>query len=327
MRRACVVRELLHVSEEVAQAVREGAPVVALESSIIAQGMPFPQNLQTAMQLEGIIRDNCAVPATIGILDGRIFVGLSEEQIELLGSSGHVSKVNKRDIAVALATKVAGATTVSATLFAAHLAGIRVVATGGLGGVHRGAEDTWDISADLSELARTPGVVVCSGTKAILDIGRTLELLETLGVPVLGFKTREFPAFYCRESGFQLEHKVDTADEVARVLAIHWRLGHPGGVLVANPIPEEHGLDKTFVEQKIKRTLNDASTHGVRGKALTPYLLQRLHELTRGVLLRANQALVRSNTALGAQIAVALAGSDEAEASAPAAAAAPGAKS
>ena len=306
---------LLSVREEVAAALSAGRAVVALESTVIAHGLPHPQNLEIARKMEAAIQNEGAVPATIGVLNGRLVVGLSSEQIEFLANCQEVAKVSRADLSAMLASGQPGATTVSGTLFIAALAGIRVFATGGTGGVHRGAERTFDISADLTELARTPVAVVCAGAKAILDLPRTLEALETLGIPVVGFGTSEFPAFYSRESGLRLVHRVDSPEEAARLMAIQWQLGAitndlrgqgtTAGIVIANPPPAESALSRLEAESLIQEALASAEASGIRGKEVTPYLLQELARRSGGRTLEANMALLVANARLAARIAVA----------------------
>ncbi len=291
---------------DVAAALAGGRPVVALESTIIAHGMPWPQNLETARRVEQAVRHAGALPATIAVLGGRPTVGLTDVQLEALARGGAaVAKLSRRDLAVAVATRRDGATTVAATMKLAAMAGIRVFATGGIGGVHRGAEATFDVSADLLELARTPVAVVCAGAKAILDLPLTLEVLETHGVPVLGHRCDELPAFYSRESGCPLPHRCESATEIAAVLRAHWALGL-AGVVVANPIPAEHALPRERIDSAITQALSEAEAQGVRGPASTPFLLARVAELTGGDSLAANIALVLDNARLAAAIACAL---------------------
>lgn len=291
------------LAPEVADAVADGRPVVALESTIISHGMPYPENVAMAVEVEAIVRDAGAVPATVAVLDGRPLVGLDRDQLEVLASDPSVVKASVRDLAVLAAQGRHGATTVAATMRLAALAGIRVFVTGGLGGVHRGAQQSFDISADLTELARTPVAVVCAGVKSILDIGLTLEALETLGVPVLGVGTEDFPSFYSRTSGFRAPTRVDSAAEVARVMRAHWGLGLPGGLVVANPIPVADEIPADEIGAVVERALADLDRHGIGGQAATPYLLGRIVELTGGASLTANIALVRHNARLGAAIA------------------------
>ena len=296
----------LDVAPEVAAAVAAGKPVVALESTIISHGMPYPQNVETALKVEQIIRDNGAVPATIAILGGRLKAGLTAEEIEYLGKKGQdVTKASRRDLAVLVSRKADGATTVTTTMMIAHMAGIQVFATGGIGGVHRGAETTMDISADLEELAHTPVMVVCAGAKSILDLGLTLEYLETHGVPVIGYGTRELPAFYTRKSGFEVDYRVDTPAELAAAFRASLDLGLRGGMLVTNPIPEEFAMDHEVINRAIDEAVAQANAQGIHGKATTPFLLAKVKELTGGDSLDANIQLVFNNAKLAAQTAVA----------------------
>ena len=297
----------LQIAPEVAAALAAGGPVVALESTIISHGMPYPRNLETARRVEAVIRHQGAVPATIAVLDGRLRVGLGDAELERLATEAGLAKLSRRDLPIALATGGSGATTVAATMIAAAAAGIAVFATGGIGGVHRGGESSLDISADLEELARTPVAVVCAGAKAILDLPRTLEYLETRGVPVIGFRTSVFPAFYFRDSGLPVDHRAGSAAEVARIMAAQWRLSG-GGLVVANPITPAEELDPMVIDEAIATALEEAERDGIRGKAVTPYLLERLEALTGGISLDANIALVLDNAAVGAAIAVAYAG-------------------
>ncbi|TWT03002.1 pseudouridine-5'-phosphate glycosidase [Planococcus sp. CPCC 101016] len=296
---------MISYSTEVQQAMDDKKPVVALESTIISHGMPYPQNVETARMVEQIIRDNGAVPATIAIMDGKIKIGLSEEELELLGNTPGVSKVSRRDIGQLIATKKIGATTVAATMICAELAGIRVFATGGIGGVHRGAETTMDISADLEELSNTGVAVVCAGAKSILDIGLTLEYLETKGVPVIGYQTNEMPAFYTRSSGFDLTFRSDDAAQLAQVLKAKWDLGIKGGAVIANPIPAEHALEDSFINDIITQAMTEAKDNGISGKEVTPFLLGKVKDLTEGKSLVANIELVKHNAKVGAQLAAA----------------------
>ena len=293
----------LELTDEVLAAVREGAPVVALESTIISHGMPYPQNVATAREVEAIIRDGGAVPATIAVLEGRPRVGLSDADLDLLGRGVGVTKVSLRDLPFVMSRGGHGATTVASTMRLAALTGIRVFVTGGLGGVHRGAERSFDVSADLTELSSTDVAVVSAGVKSILDIGLTLEALETLGVPVLAVGTDEFPSFYSRSSGHPAPMRVDTAAEVASVMRHKWGLGLSGGVVVANPIPEADEIPADEIGAIIEQALADMESHGIRGKDATPYLLGRIVEITGGASLTANVALVRNNASLGAAVA------------------------
>jgi pseudouridylate synthase len=302
----------LDIAPEIAAALAEGRAVVALESTIIAHGMPYPDNLEVAREIERIIRQAGAVPATIAILKGRLKVGLSESELQHLAQSQEIAKASVRDLPVLLAGKRDGATTVASTMRIAAMAGIRVFATGGIGGVHRGAELSGDVSADLTEFARSPVAVVSAGAKAILDLPRTLEMLETLSVPVIGYGCDEFPSFYSRSSGLALQARADTADELARILAARWRLDNQGGVLVANPIPAADEIPASVIEGKIRDALSQAQIGGVTGKNVTPYLLSRIRILTEGASQRANVALVLNNARIAADIAVALAAYREA---------------
>ncbi|MBQ2153542.1 MAG: pseudouridine-5'-phosphate glycosidase [Oscillospiraceae bacterium] len=296
----------LDVNPEVAAAVAAGKPVVALESTIISHGMPYPQNVETALNVEQIIRDNGAVPATIAILGGRLKAGLTHDEIEYLGKAGqNVAKASRRDLPVLVAKGMDGATTVTTTMMIAHMAGISIFATGGIGGVHRGAEKTMDVSADLEELANTPVMVVCAGAKAILDLGLTLEYLETHGVPVIGFGTKELPAFYTRRSGFAVDYEIDTPEELAKTFKVQRDLGLRGGILVTNPIPEEYSMDHEVINKAIDEAVAESVRLGIHGKAVTPYLLAKVKELTGGDSLDSNIHLVYNNAALAAKTAAA----------------------
>jgi len=294
----------LEINPEVQKALTEGRPVVALESTIISHGMPYPKNVETALAVEQIVRDNGAIPATIAIIKGKLKVGLTNEEIEYLGSSQDVIKASRRDIPFILAKGLDGATTVASTMIIANLAGIRVFATGGIGGVHRGAQTTLDISADLQELAHTNVTVVCAGAKSILDIGLTLEYLETQGVPVVGFGTSELPAFYTSKSGYAVDYRVDTAREMAAAMKAKWDLGLNGGIVVANPIPAEYEMDPVVINGAIEQAVREAEEKGIKGKESTPFLLARVKELTGGASLDSNIQLVFNNVKVGAQIAV-----------------------
>ena len=297
----------LDVSPEVAEALAAGKPVVALESTIISHGMPYPQNVETALAVESIIRENGAVPATIAVIGGRLKAGCTKEEIEYLGKAGvKVTKASRRDLAVLCARGADGATTVTTTMIIAHMAGIRVFATGGIGGVHRGAETTMDISADLEELAHTPVMVVCAGAKSILDLGLTLEYLETHGVPVLGFGTEELPAFYTRKSGFRVDYRVDSPAELADIFRASLDLGFEGGMLVTNPIPEEYSMDPAVINGAIEEALAQAAANGIHGKETTPFLLAKVKELTGGDSLDSNIQLVFNNARLAARTAACL---------------------
>ncbi|MCW2772369.1 MAG: Indigoidine synthase family protein [Nocardioides sp.] len=295
--------DMLRVTDEVTAALADGTPVVALESTIISHGMPYPQNVAMAVEVEGIIREHGAVPATIAVLDGRPRIGLSPDDLELLASHGDVAKVSVRDLPFVVARGTHGATTVAATMRLAALAGIRTFVTGGLGGVHRGAQQTFDVSADLTELGTTDVAVISAGVKSILDIGLTLETLETLGVPVLAFGSDEFPSFYSRSSGHAAPMRVDTAAEVAGVMRAKWDLGIAGGIVIANPIPEEDEIPADEIGVIIDQALADMDSLGIHGKDATPYLLGRIVEITGGASLTANIALVRHNARLGAAVA------------------------
>ena len=296
----------LQFSPEVQAARAAGKPVVALESTIISHGMPYPQNVQTAREVEQLIRAAGAVPATIALIDGRICVGLTDAQLERLGNAGDALKVSRRDLAYVLAEKKLGATTVAATMICAALAGIEVFVTGGIGGVHRGAETSFDISADLQELARTNVAVVCAGVKSILDIGLTLEYLETYGVPVVSVGQPGFPAFFTRESGFNADFQLDTPEQQARFIRTKWQLGLTGGVVVSNPVPEAAAMRNDEIDDIIAQALREADAQGVKGKAVTPFLLARIKDLTGGRSLATNIALVKHNALVGARLAVAL---------------------
>lgn len=300
-------KSYLSVAPEVHEALAGGRAVVALESTIITHGMPYPQNLEMAQQVEAEVRAHGAVPATVAIMDGKFRVGVEGEDLERLAVEGHkAAKASRRDVAALLAAGELAGTTVATTMLASYWSGIKVFATGGIGGVHRGAEASFDISADLEELGRTPVAVVCAGAKSILDIAKTLEVLETRGVPVVGLGTDEFPAFWARESGHKLDRRYDTPGEIARLLALQFALGL-GGVLVANPIPVADAIDAAAIETQISAAIADAARQGVSGKALTPFLLQRVFELTGGKSLTANIALVKNNARVAARIAVELA--------------------
>jgi pseudouridine-5'-phosphate glycosidase len=304
------MRELnryLDVAPEVAKAVAEGRPVVALESTIISHGMPYPQNVETALQVEKIIREHGAVPATIAILGGRLKAGLTPEEIDYLGRTGAgVTKTSRRDLPVIVAKGMDGATTVTTTMMIAHMAGIQVFATGGIGGVHRGAETTMDISADLEELAQTPVMVVCAGAKSILDLGLTLEYLETKGVPVIGYQTKELPAFYTRHSGFSVDYELDSPAELAAAFRCQREMGLKTGMLVTNPIPEQYSMDSAVINDAIDKAIAEAAEQGIHGKATTPFLLARVKDLTGGDSLESNIRLVYNNAALAAETAAEL---------------------
>ena len=301
----------LDIAPEVHLALQQGQPVVALESTIISHGMPYPQNVATALRVEAEVRSSGALPATIAVIDGRLTAGLNVAQIEALGRAGPtVAKVSRRDLPFIVATNQTGATTVAATMIIASMAGIRVFATGGIGGVHRGAAQTFDISADLQELARTPVAVVCAGAKSILDLGLTLEYLETHGVPVVGYRTAQLPAFFTQDSGFSVDYRLDDASEIARLLQIKWAMGLGGGVVIANPIPAAHAMPRAVIDAAIEQALSDAQAQGISGKQTTPFLLERVNALTGGNSLAANIELVLNNARLASAVAVALAGLD-----------------
>lgn len=295
----------LDIKTDVAEALAAGRAVVALESTIISHGMPYPKNVETAAAVEQIVRSGGAVPATIAILDGKIKIGLNAEELEYLGTAKNILKASRRDLAHIAANGLNGATTVAATMIAADLAGIRVFVTGGIGGVHRGAENTFDISADLQELSITNVAVICAGVKSILDIGLTLEYLETIGVPVCGYNTDELPAFYTRHSSFNVDYRYDTASEVASALKAKWDLGLSGGMVIGNPIPEEFEMDPKKIDGAINQALNEADAKGIKGKETTPFLLDRVKQLTGGDSLESNIQLVYNNARVGTAIAVA----------------------
>ncbi|MET3137262.1 pseudouridine-5'-phosphate glycosidase [Undibacterium sp. GrIS 1.2] len=300
------MQNYLVFSKEVAQAKADGKAIVALESTIISHGMPYPQNVQTACEVEQLIRDNGAVPATIAIIGGKICVGLSDAELEQLASAPEVMKVSRRDLPYVLSTGKLGATTVAATMICAELAGIAVFVTGGIGGVHRGAETSFDISADLQELAQTSVAVVCAGAKSILDLGLTLEYLETHGVPVVSVGQAEFPAFFTRGSGFKADFQLDTATGQADFIRCKWALGLRGGVVIANPVPEAYAMPKAEIDSITEQALQEADAQGINGKAVTPFLLNRIKQLTDGRSLVTNIALVKNNAIVGAALALAL---------------------
>ena len=302
------MNKYLDISPEVKKALDEGRPVVALESTIISHGMPYPRNVETALLVEQTIRDCGATPATIAVIGGRLKAGLSRDEIEYLGKTGRgVAKASRRDLPALVARGADGATTVTTTMIIAHMAGIKIFATGGIGGVHRGAEVTMDISADLEELAQTPVMVVCAGAKSILDLGLTLEYLETHGVPVIGYGTDEFPAFYTRRSGFGVDYRVDSPAELAAMFRAQRDLGYKGGMLVTNPIPEEYSMDKAVIDKAIEEALAQAKAQGIHGKETTPFLLAKVVELTGGDSLDSNIQLVLNNARVAAKTACELA--------------------
>lgn len=298
------MNKYIEVSKEVEEALAQNKPIVALESTIISHGMPYPNNVQTALNVEEIVRENGAVPATIAIIKGKLKVGLSKDEIEYLGKKGlDVIKTSRRDIPVIVSRNLDGATTVSSTMYIASLVGIKVFATGGIGGVHRGAETTMDISADLDELANTNVCVVCAGAKSILDLGLTREYLETKGVPVIGLGTDMLPAFYTRESDFNVDYNFETEEEIARMLDAKWELGLNGGVVVANPIPEQYSMDKNVIDKVINEAITEMSKLGIKGKETTPYLLAKIKDITKGQSLDSNIQLVYNNAKVGSLIA------------------------
>lgn len=300
-----MLEQYLDINPEVKTALETGTPVVALESTIISHGMPYPQNVETAQKVEQIIRDNGAIPATIAIIKGRLKVGMTAEEIEYLGKTGlAVTKASRRDIPFIVASKGDGATTVASTMILANMAGIKVFATGGIGGVHRGAQQTFDISADLQELSNTDVAVVCAGAKSILDIGLTLEYLETQGVPVVGYQTNILPAFYTRESEFGVDYQLDSPDQIAAAMKAKWDMGLKGGIVVANPIPEESALNREMINQAIADSVSEMEEKGISGKDSTPFLLAKVAEITAGNSLAANIKLVFNNAELAAKIAV-----------------------
>ncbi|MBF0779590.1 MULTISPECIES: pseudouridine-5'-phosphate glycosidase [unclassified Granulicatella] len=298
------MNEYLVLSQEVKQGMEKGLPIIALESTIISHGMPYPQNVAMAREVEQIIRDNGAVPATIAIVEGKIKIGLSDEELEMFGSSKGIAKVSRRDLADIVASKRLGATTVATTMIAAELAGIKFFVTGGLGGVHRGWESTLDISADMDELAQTSVTVICAGAKSILDLPATLEYLETKGVPVVGYGTKNLPAFFTRDSGLPLALSSDSLEHIAYMIDTKWNLGLKGGVVVANPIPHEDALDPEYINEIIALAVQEAEENGIVGKDITPFLLGKIVEKTDGKSLEANIKLVKNNAKVGAQLAV-----------------------
>ena len=301
------LHEYLKISPAVQKALDEGRPVLALESTIISHGMPYPQNLETARLCEAEARKHGVEPATVAIIHGKLCAGLTDEELEYLAKAGpKVAKASRRDLPILAARGADGATTVAATMIVAAMAGIRVFATGGIGGVHRGAEVTMDIYADLEELARTPVAVVCAGAKSILDLGLTLEYLETKGVPVLGYRTETLPAFYTDESDFKVDYRMDSPEEIAAAVTAQRDMGYPGGMLITNPIPHQYAMPKDVIDAAINQALAEAKEQGVKGKATTPFLLARVCELTGGESLKSNIKLVLNNVALGAQIAAAM---------------------
>lgn len=303
-----MLNKYLEIHPEVKKALEEGRPVVALESTIISHGMPYPKNIEMAQNVSKIVRENGAIPATIAIINGVLKVGLTPEEIEFLGTSKDVVKASRRDLPFVISKKLNGATTVATTMILADLAGVRVFATGGIGGVHRGAQETFDISADLQELANTNVAVICAGAKSILDIGLTLEYLETNGVPVIGFGTDEFPAFYTRKSGFGVDYRVDSSLEVASALKAKWDLNLNGGMVIGNPIPEQFEMDYDMITNAIETALKEADENNIAGKKVTPFLLDKVKTITAGKSLESNIELVYNNAKVAAQIATDLAG-------------------
>ena len=296
--------DYLEIHPDVENAIKNSEPVVALESTIISHGMPYPKNVETALMVEETVRSNKAVPATIAIINGKLKVGLTHDEIEYLATNEEVKKVSRRDLPITVAQKLSGSTTVASTMIIASLAKIAIFATGGIGGVHRGAENTMDISADLEELANTNVCVVCAGAKAILDLGLTLEYLETKGVPVIGYKTSELPAFYSSESGFDVDYKIDSAQEIAEILKTKWDLSIDGGVLVTNPIPVGFELETEVMNDAINQAIIEADNNKISGKKITPYLLSKVNEITQGKSLEANIKLIQNNADLAAKIAL-----------------------
>ena len=298
------LNDYLDFHPDVENAIKNNLPVVALESTIISHGMPYPKNIETALMVEETVRSNNAVPATIAIIKGRLKIGLTEKEIEFLATNDEIKKISRRDLAVAVSQKLSGSTTVASTMIIANLANIAVFATGGIGGVHRGAETTLDISADLDELSRTNVCVVCAGVKSILNIGLTLEYLETKGVPIIGYKTSEMPAFYSTKSGFNVDYRIDAADDIADILKTKWDLSINGGVLVTNPIPVADELELSVMNEAINQAIIEAENEKITGKKITPYLLSKVNEITKGKSLNANIKLIKNNANLAAKIAV-----------------------
>ena len=298
------MHKYLSITPEIEEALKNGTPVVALESTILSHGMPYPENVEFAHKVEEVIRAEGAIPATMAVMNGKLKVGLNSEELVIMCKAENVGKMSRRDIPVYLATGKTGATTVATTMLIASLAGIRVFATGGIGGVHRGGENSMDISADLQEFANTPVAVVTAGAKQILDIGRTLEYLETFGVPVLGFRTDEFPAFYCRTSGYKLDYCCQDEEEVAKIMNTKWDLGLKGGLVIGNPIPEEYALDFNEMEAVINKAIKLADEKGIRGKNITPFLLATIKDMTNGVAFASNVQLALNNAKVAARIAV-----------------------
>ena len=298
------LNDYLDFHPDVENALKNNLPIVALESTIISHGMPYPKNIETALMVEETVRSNNAVPATIAIIKGRLKIGLTEKEIEFLATNDEIKKISRRDLAVAVSQQLSGSTTVASTMIIAKLANIAVFATGGIGGVHRGAETTLDISADLDELSRTNVCVVCAGVKSILDIGLTLEYLETKGVPVIGYKTSEMPAFYSTKSGFNVDYRIDAATDIAGILKTKWDLSIDGGVLITNPIPVAFELESSAMNEAINLAIIEANNENITGKKITPYLLSKVNEITKGKSLDANIRLIKNNAELAAKIAV-----------------------
>ncbi len=296
------LKKYLRISDEVNTAILENKPVVALESTIISHGMPYPRNYKTALEVENTVRENNAVPATIAIIKGKIHIGLNKDELEFLAGEKNIYKASRRDLPVIISQRLSAATTVSATMICAKLASLKIFATGGIGGVHRNAQNTFDISADLTELAQTNIAVVSAGVKSILDIGLTLEYLETLGIPVIGYRTEEFPAFYTRDSGFKVNYKMDTAREIADMIKTKWELGLNGGAIIANPVPEEYSMDRKIIDSAIEEALRKAEDSGIKGKEVTPFLLSEINKVTHGKSLESNIKLVLNNARVAAEI-------------------------
>ena len=306
-----MISKYVEINPIIQSALKKKTPIVALESTIISHGMPYPQNVETALRVEEIVRDNGAIPATIAIINGKFKIGLTKDEIEYLGKSGEkIVKASRRDIPYLISKKVDGTTTVASTMIAAEIAGIKVFATGGIGGVHRGASTSFDVSADLQELANTNVAVVCAGIKSILDLGLTLEYLETHGVPVLGYKTKELPAFYTQKSGFEVDYRLDSATEIANFLQAKWDMNLKGGVVIANPVPTTHQLDYNIITKTIDKAILEAEMNKIKGKESTPFLLAKVKELTDGKSLVANIQLVYNNAKLAAEIACSLSNLD-----------------
>jgi pseudouridine-5'-phosphate glycosidase len=302
-----MLNKYLDINPEVQKALKDEKPIVALESTIISHGMPYPRNVETALNVENIVRENGAVPATIAILDGKLKVGVTRDEIEHLGNGKNIIKTSRRDIPYIVAKGLDGATTVASTMIIANLAGIKVFATGGIGGVHRGAQQTFDISADLEELAHTNVAVVCAGAKSILDLGLTLEYLETKGVPVIGYGTDELPAFYTRKSGFKVDYRIDNVEELAKLVSAKWQIGLDGGLVIANPVLEEDQMDYETINKAIGEAVKEANEKGIKGKETTPFLLSKIKDITGGDSLETNIKLVYNNAKLASKLAVELA--------------------